>query len=105
MKRAGFWGLARISERGGTCRFLQECSGIIVFREELSFAPYAVSERFGTQSLPFNRDEDNVRADNVHQRIRLYYGQDYGLEMQSIKGLGTTMILHIPKINERNGGF
>lgn len=27
----------------------------------MSFAPYAVNERFGAQAQPFSRDEDNVR--------------------------------------------
>src|SRR5699024_1079926 len=48
----------------------------------------------------YQSDGNRIGLHNVHQRLRLYYGDNYGLEMQSIKGLGTTMILNIPKIKE-----
>ncbi|WP_078060184.1 cache domain-containing sensor histidine kinase [Gracilibacillus timonensis] len=48
----------------------------------------------------YHSDGNQIGLHNVHQRIRLHYGDNYGLEMQSIKGIGTTMILHIPKIKE-----
>lgn len=34
---------------------------------------------------------------NVHQRMMLYYGQDYGLTIESTKNVGTTMTLRLPK--------
>jgi len=34
---------------------------------------------------------------NVQQRIRVYYGNDYGLTINSKEGLGTTVIMRIPK--------
>lgn len=33
---------------------------------------------------------------NVHQRIQLHYGEDYGLQIESLDNQGTTVILHIP---------
>lgn len=33
---------------------------------------------------------------NVHQRIRLYYGKAYGVEVNSIDGQGTQVTIHIP---------
>ncbi|MCB0066224.1 MAG: hypothetical protein KDD77_03680, partial [Caldilineaceae bacterium] len=33
---------------------------------------------------------------NVNQRIRLYYGQRYGLQLSSVYGAGTTVSLTIP---------
>ena len=35
---------------------------------------------------------------NVNERIRMYYGAEYGMEIQSIKGKGTTVELVIPAI-------
>lgn len=34
---------------------------------------------------------------NVHQRMMLYYGQEYGLTIKSIENVGTTMMLRLPK--------
>ncbi|KRF42179.1 sensor histidine kinase [Paenibacillus sp. Soil787] len=33
---------------------------------------------------------------NVHERIRLYYGEPYGLKLESDQGVGTTVIVSIP---------
>jgi two-component system sensor histidine kinase YesM len=35
---------------------------------------------------------------NVQQRIRLYYGEEYGLQIKSELDEGTTIIIHLPKI-------
>lgn len=37
---------------------------------------------------------------NVHQRVQLFYGQDYGLRILSKKGVGTTVELTLPKRGE-----
>ncbi|MNK46516.1 putative sensor-like histidine kinase [compost metagenome] len=33
---------------------------------------------------------------NVHQRIQLYYGEEYGLMMSSMEGYGTTVNIRLP---------
>lgn len=33
---------------------------------------------------------------NVHQRIQLYYGSAYGLEIESELDVGTTVRIHLP---------
>ncbi len=35
---------------------------------------------------------------NVHQRIQLYFGEEYGIEIESELDEGTTIRIHIPKI-------
>ncbi|WP_379128013.1 sensor histidine kinase [Paenibacillus sp. sgz500958] len=35
---------------------------------------------------------------NVHQRLRLFYGEEYGLEVQSEAGNGTTVFMTLPKV-------
>ena len=37
---------------------------------------------------------------NVHQRIQLYYGEQYGLEFESEAGEGTTVTVRLPKQNQ-----
>lgn len=37
---------------------------------------------------------------NVHQRIRLTYGKDYGLTLDSTSGQGTVVTVRIPTIEE-----
>ncbi|MGB8455600.1 MAG: histidine kinase [Anaerocolumna sp.] len=38
---------------------------------------------------------------NVHERIRLYYGEQYGMKIYSKEGTGTRIILKIPKCHWR----
>lgn len=35
---------------------------------------------------------------NVNQRIKFYFGQEYGLDIKSTQGMGTTVILTIPRM-------
>ena len=49
----------------------------------------------------FEKRETDTRRNgvgvlNVHERIRLYYGKEYGLKFSSIEGCGTTVEVHIP---------
>lgn len=57
-----------------------------------------------------NALKDNNRTDykifgiyNVNERIKLYFGDSYGLEFQSIKGAGTTVKVVLPVIEGENG--
>ncbi|GHU76656.1 hypothetical protein AGMMS49992_22720 [Clostridia bacterium] len=43
-------------------------------------------------------DGGHIGLNNVHQRIQLYYGTNYGLSIQSTKGNGTISTLRIPYI-------
>lgn len=52
--------------------------------------------------------EDSTKSfglKNVDRRIRLYYGNEYGLRIKSIKDLGTTVYIHIPIRKSENGGM
>lgn len=40
---------------------------------------------------------------NVDQRIKLYFGEAYGLEIESEPDVGTTVTIHLPKKMEVNG--
>ena len=36
---------------------------------------------------------------NVHKRLRLHYGEPYGLKIDSVQGLGTSVQVHFPILN------
>ncbi|OPH60276.1 hypothetical protein BC351_17410 [Paenibacillus ferrarius] len=38
---------------------------------------------------------------NVHQRVQLYYGKEYGLQVESVVGEGTLITVILPRIDER----
>lgn len=49
----------------------------------------------------FEKRETDTRRNgvgvlNVHERIQLYYGKEYGLKFSSEEGLGTTVEVHVP---------
>ena len=57
-----------------------------------------VKRLFGdTDHMPSGRGS-GIGVKNVHQRIRLYFGNDYGLEIQSEPDEGTTVTAHLPAI-------
>ncbi|MDF2484124.1 MAG: putative signal transduction protein with a C-terminal ATPase domain [Herbinix sp.] len=39
-----------------------------------------------------------IGLSNVHQRIQLYFGKEYGLEIESVLDEGTTIHIHLPKV-------
>ena len=43
------------------------------------------------------KDSKGYGVKNVHQRIQLYYGSEYGLTYHSTKNMGTYVILRIRK--------
>jgi two-component system, sensor histidine kinase YesM len=44
------------------------------------------------------REDRHIGLRNVNQRIRLIFGEDYGLKVRSIAGRGTIVVLTLPKI-------
>jgi two-component system sensor histidine kinase YesM len=47
-------------------------------------------------------DEKNARGGialrNVAQRIKLLFGEEYGLQLYSTPGVGTEVVINLPKI-------
>ena len=54
-----------------------------------------VRESLGKE-LPREGERVHIGVANVHARLRLYYGQDYGLTVESSPGKGTCVTLRIP---------
>ena len=43
----------------------------------------------------------SIGLTNVHKRIRLYYGEEYGMSIKSRQGAGTTIRLTLPRVHEK----
>ncbi len=54
-----------------------------------------------------SEDIQSIGVKNVHQRIRLYYGDEYGLQIDSAEGMGTTVRIRIPVVDapDVKGGY
>lgn len=48
-----------------------------------------------------NTSGSGIGVKNVNERIRLYFGPDYGLTYESREGKGTTVTIRLPKLNEQ----
>jgi Predicted signal transduction protein with a C-terminal ATPase domain len=46
------------------------------------------------------RSKESVGLKNIHSRIQLYYGTEYGLSVQSNEGIGTTITILLPNIDK-----
>ncbi|HEY5562432.1 MAG TPA: sensor histidine kinase [Clostridiaceae bacterium] len=49
-----------------------------------------------------NLKSGGVAISNVHQRLQLFYGKDYGLKFESELGKGTTVTIVIPIVDQPN---
>ena len=47
------------------------------------------------------KDSHSIGLSNVHNRIRLNYGEDYGMSIDSFQGMGTTITLLMPAIKQK----
>lgn len=52
--------------------------------------------------LEYNNKKFSIGILNVHSRIKLYYGNEFGLKYESRKGAGTTVYISIPAVTERS---
>ena len=49
------------------------------------------------EGIPLKKEEGNHFAlKNVHERLRLKFGQDCGLEIESVPGTGTLVTIWLP---------
>ncbi|RCW69803.1 two-component system sensor histidine kinase YesM [Saliterribacillus persicus] len=56
------------------------------------------------KSNPMIRRDENFGLINVHARIALIYGENYGLEVESVIGKGTTVMIRLPADESERGG-
>ena len=61
--------------------------------------PQEVADKLLTEkSNNIQKKGSGIRLNNVHQRIKLYFGSDYGLEIYSEPDEGTTIRIHMPSV-------
>jgi two-component system LytT family sensor kinase len=53
-------------------------------------------ERLSEVLKPGVGSGNGVGMANVHERLRGMYGEEYGLQIESVQGQGTTVIMHLP---------
>ncbi|HQQ41023.1 MAG TPA: ATP-binding protein, partial [Clostridia bacterium] len=41
-------------------------------------------------------DRESIGLKNVHNRLKLYFGEPYGIRIESARGKGTTVTVHMP---------
>ena len=51
------------------------------------------------------KDAHSIGMSNVHNRIRLNYGDGYGLTLESSKGIGTTITLLMPAVIQKEESY
>lgn len=44
------------------------------------------------------QSQGNIGLGNVHRRLKIYYGTDYGVTVTSAEGVGTTVCVRVPII-------
>lgn len=54
---------------------------------------------------PKRRGRGGLGVQNADQKFKLHFGPEYGLEVHSTKGEGTTIIIRWPKREERSDGY
>ena len=47
------------------------------------------------------RENGSIGLKNINARIKLYYGEDYGLTIESEQGTGTTVQIRVPELEEK----
>jgi two-component system sensor histidine kinase YesM len=73
--------------------------GVGMDRETLDRVRRRLSPDFQEQSEPRYSRGSGVGVRNVDERIKLYFGPDYGLEFESREEQGTTVFIHLPAID------
>jgi two-component system sensor histidine kinase YesM len=51
----------------------------------------------GSKAANGAENKSSIGLENVNQRIKLMYGKDYGVSIESSRGIGTRVEIRIPK--------
>lgn len=70
-------------------------NGTGIQADRLAFLKHQLEQPL--QSQEEESAEGGFGLQNVHQRLRLYFGSEYGVRLESIAGTGTTISVRIPK--------
>jgi two-component system sensor histidine kinase YesM len=64
--------------------------GVGINEENLARLKQSVMDNYN------DKDKESIGIDNVDKRIKLYYGPEYGLDIESEENVGTTMRITMP---------
>ena len=87
-----------LAENGHLCIFVEDDGiGISEVRLLELQAKLANSNRTAIDT------EKSIGLQNVHNRLRLYYGDDYGVRVESVEDQGTRVTITMPAITSPEG--
>lgn len=85
-----------IDAKGDVC-FLVTDSGIGIGHDELESIKAKLNMDY-SERVNNSPDGKSIGLSNINNRIKLMFGEGYGVEIESQIGLGTTVIVRIPSI-------
>lgn len=103
LENALYHGIEYMVDEGYINISVKKVEGKILFQVSdngLGMSP----EKLETLLLAKSKENSGVGVKNVHERIKLFYGNEYGLEIESQLEVGTNVKIWIPIIEDYNGG-
>jgi sensor histidine kinase YesM len=82
---------------------------ISVEREEGTLVWKVIDDGVGIpqDQIPRLDEDDSAQAGygiaNVHRRIRMYFGEEYGVTIWSEEGVGTAVMIRMPLMEKKSG--
>lgn len=84
-----------IFEEEDQLKIIIKDNGIGISKEKLSRIRHILSS---------NEESSHLGINNVQKRIKYFYGDEYGLEIESTEGIGTRTTIKIPKVMKGKEG-
>ena len=66
-------------------------------------SPLRLEEIRATLDQPDTLESEHIGLNNINTRLKLYYGKEYGLRIDSQEGIGTALSLHLPRASQDKG--
>ncbi|MBD0380911.1 cache domain-containing sensor histidine kinase [Paenibacillus sedimenti] len=92
-------GIIKISGKleGQKIRIIIEDNGVGIAKDEIDKLLQIINSADEIEDTPYPGDGHNsIGLRNINQRMKLIYGQEYGIDIESIQGAGTRVIISIP---------
>lgn len=87
-----------LAENGHLCIFVED-DGIGISEERL----LELQAKLANSNRTAIDTEKSIGLQNVHNRLRLYYGDDYGVRVESVEDQGTRVTITMPAITSPEG--
>lgn len=99
-------GLEAMSERGElTIEITQNPTDVIIriIDNGVGMPYYKLGDLRHILNTGENADQTHIGINNVNQRLKIQYGEDYGVRIDSREHIGTTIEIHFPKNHNFSG--